>query len=477
MVEKANIETLFEMVVGLQQQVNQLRFGYEQLKVENKQLRAENENLRKENGQLNVELSKYKTKKTSRNSSVPPSKDENRPIKNQSLREKSGKPVGGQKGHEGKTLRMTNSPDELIEHIPSYCRQCGNNLSEMEPEPIGSRQVIDIPPIQPIITEHRVYKITCKCGCHNVSAYPANVKAPVSYGSNIESILGYFHTRQYIPFARLQELFRDIFDLPISEGGLHYLLDKLTLKALPAYEMIRQGVLKGEVIGSDETGIKVNGKMNWFWTWQDKYHTLIAISKNRGFQTIYDNCGDQAKQAILIHDCWKPHFKTTVSGHQLCMAHLLRELNYLHEKDKFLWPKKVKNVFIKAIELKKKLKPSDYDKPNEERTKLENDLNKLLKTNIDKKRKESIAFQKRLLKYRSYIFTFLYHLKAPPDNNASERAIRNVKVKQKVSGQFKSFEGAERFAILRSIADTATKNGQNILNAFVTIANFEVQTD
>lgn len=470
MVEKANIESLFKMVVDLQQQVDQLTFGFQQLKAENEYLKVENE-------QLKVELSKYKTKKTSRNSSIPPSKDENRPIKNQSLREKSDKPVGGQEGHEGKTLRMTDSPDKLIKHIPSYCRQCGSHLCEMESEFMGKRQVIDIPEIQPIITEHRVYEITCKCGCRNVSAYPANVKTPVSYGSNIESIIGYFHTRQYIPFARLQELFHDIFGLPISEGGLHYLLDKLTLKAVPAYELIRQRVLNSEVIGSDETGIKVNGKMNWFWTWQNKYHTLIAISKNRGFQTIIDNCGDEARHAILVHDCWKPQLKTNVAGHQLCTAHLLRELNYLHEKDKILWPKKVKDVLIRAINLKNKLAVSDYDKPNEERTNLEIDLTKLLENGIDKKRKESITFQKRLIKYRSFIFTFLYHPEVPPDNNASERAIRNVKVKQKVSGQFKSFEGAERFAILRSIADTAIKNGQNILNAFATIANFEVQTD
>jgi transposase len=477
MAEKTNIETVLELVTDLQEQVNQLKFDYKQLKVESEQLRLENGQLRSENDQLTLELSKYKTKKTSRNSSIPPSKDENRPRRNQSLREKSDKPVGGQKGHEGKTLRMTDSPDKLIEHISSYCKQCGDNLSEMKSEFIGRRQVIDIPPIQPVITEHRIYKTICKCGCQNTSEYPANVKTSISYGSNIESIIAYLHTRQYIPFARLQELFNDIFGLPISEGGLHYLLDKLTLKAIPAYETIRQRVLDSEVIGSDETGMKVNGKLHWFWTWQNKYHTLISVSNNRGFQTIYDNCGDQAGQAILVHDCWKPHFKTTVAGHQLCIAHMLRELNYLHEKNKIDWPKNVKDLFLRAINLKKSLNATDYDKPNQERIKLEDDLDKLLDKQIGEKQKESITFQKRLIKYRSSIFTFLYYPKVPPDNNASERAIRNVKVKQKVSGQFKSFQGAERFAVLRSIADTVVKNGQNILNAFATIANLEPQTD
>ena len=478
MVEKTHIEALHDLVINLQEQVNQLRFDHKQLKLENEHLRKDNRQLRSEIDQLNSALSKHKTKKTSQNSSIPPSKDENRPRKNQSLREKSDKPVGGQTGHEGKTLRMTDSPDKLIDHIPSYCKQCGYDLREMKPEFIARRQVIDIPPIQPIITEHRLYKRTCKCGCQNTSDFPANVNSPVSYGSNIESLVAYFHTRQYIPFERLKELFNDLFCLPISEGGLHYLLDRITLKALPAYETIRQRVLNSEVIGSDETGIKINGKLNWFWTWQNKYHTLICVSKNRGFQTIIDNFGNQLRQAILVHDCWKPHFKTAVEGHQLCVAHMLRELNYLHEKDEIDWPKQVKDVFLRAITLKKSLDcSSDYDNPNQERTKLENDLDELLDKQIGKKYKESITFQKRLIKYRSSIFTFLYYPEVPPDNNASERAIRNVKVKQKISGQFKSYEGAERFAILRSIADTVIKNGQNILNAFATIAKLEPQTD
>lgn len=477
MAEKTHIEALHDLVINLQEQVNQLKVELKLLKLENGHLRKDNEQLRSEIEQLNSELSKHKTKKTSQNSSIPPSKDENRPRKNQSLREKSDKPVGGQTGHEGKTLRMTDSPDKLIDHIPSYCKQCGYDLRDITPEFIARRQVVDIPPIQPIITEHRLYKTTCKCGCQTTSDFPTNVNTSVSYGSSIESLIAYFHTRQYIPFERLKELFNDLFCLPISEGGLHCLLDRIALKAVPVYETIRQRVLNSEVIGSDETGIKINGKLNWFWTWQDNYHTLISVSKNRGFQTILDNFGDQPRQAILVHDCWKPHFKTAVAGHQLCTAHMLRDLNYLHEKDEIDWPKQVKDVFLKAITLKKTLDGSDYDKPNHERTKLENKLDQLLDQKIGEKHKETIAFQKRLIKYRSSILTFLYHPKVPPDNNASERAIRNVKVKQKISGQFKSYEGAEKFAILRSVADTVIKNGQNILNAFAAIANLEPQTD
>jgi transposase len=427
--------------------------------------------------QLEEELSRYKTKKDSNNSSIPPSRDENRPIRNKSLRGKSGKKVGGQKGHKGYTLEMTDTPDRVVEHIPCYCEKCGNGLQQVQYEYAGRRQVIDIPPIKPEVIEHRVYKKRCTCGHETISGFPGDVTVPVSYGCGVESLIGYFHTRQYIPFARMLEIFHDIFGLPVSEGGLHYLLNKLVAKAAPAYEMIKQTVYDSEVIGSDETGAKVNGKKQWFWTWQSKTATLISISSNRGFDTIQSNCGDAMGSAILVHDCWKPHFQAASSGHQLCTSHLLRELNYLMEKDKVKWPSDFKNMLMKALKLKKLLASNDYYYPNKKRDGLEKELEKLLRQKIENKFKETVSFQKRMNKYKNYIFTFLYHPKVPPDNNDSEKAIRNVKVKQKVSGQFRSIGGAQAFAILRSITDTALKNGQNVLNALNIVANMKIQTD
>ncbi|NIU01017.1 MAG: IS66 family transposase [Nitrosopumilaceae archaeon] len=457
--------------------INKLYKTVARLEAEVKSLKAENKALRAENKALKKELARYETPKTSRNSSIPPSKDENRPIKNKSLRGKAGRKVGGQKGHKGFTLNMTDKPDKIEEHTPFYCEKCGNDITDSKCEYMGRRQVVDIPPVKPEITEHRVFKRRCTCGHETISGYPENVNTPVSYGSNVESLIGYFHSRQYIPFARMQEIFHDIFGLPISEGGIHYLLDRLALKATPAYEMIRQTVFKSKSLGSDETGAKVNGKKHWFWTWQSKRATLITVSSNRGFDTIQENCGDKAVNAILVHDCWKPHFQTLAKGHQLCTAHLLRELNYLEEKDKIKWPTELKDILTKALKLKKKLGPGDYYGHNKERKRLEASLSKLLGQIIDEKYKDTISFQKRLVKYRDHIFTFLYHPKVPPDNNDSEKAIRNVKVKQKISGQFKSTKGADVFAILRSVTDTAIKNEQNILDALKIIANLKIQTD
>ena len=428
----------------------------------------------KENEQIKEQLNKIQTKKNSRNSSVPPSKDENRPNKTNSLRTKSGRKPGGQPGHKGNTLKMSEHPDEIVDHHICFCPECGRNVSELPCELSSKRQVIEIPCIKHVITEHRTYQCTCNCGKVVKSNFPTGINHPVSYGPNMESLVGYLSTRQYLPFKRLQELLNDIFSVPISEGGLHCLLNRLAKKGKQAYKLIRLAIMNSEVIGTDETGMKVSGKNHWFWTWQSNHATYIACSSNRGTNTIDNHADDIWEKAVLVHDCWKAHFNTSVDFHQLCTIHLVRELKYFEELYKTAWPVRFRLMLYQAYELKKKLKPEDYYGPNHHRNVLENELNQLLGEDMDPKYKELVTFQKRIIKYRDYLFTFLYHPKVPAHNNDSERAIRNIKVKQKISGQFKIFGAAENFAILRSIIDTAIKNKQNVLAALNVIANHKV---
>jgi transposase len=422
---------------------------------------------------LERELARYTTRKDSNNSSMPPSKDENRPPRTSSLREKGNRKAGGQPGHEGKTLEMTETPDEIIEHRACFCPECGKDVSDLPFEFFGKRQVIDIPTIKQVVTEHRVYRCKCTCGKVVESDFPVGVDSPVRYGKSIESFIGYLSVRQYLPFKRLQEMLNDIFAVQISEGGLHCLLNRLASKGVDAYEMIRQNVLQSRVIGTDETGIKINGEKHWFWTWQNKRATFIATSTNRGTTTINENVSGISHEAVLVHDCWKAHFQTPVKKHQLCTAHLERETKYLEERYKASWPVRFRVMLREAHKLKKQFTPTDYYYPNQLRSHLEKELDNLLSEPLEPKHKEMIAFQKRITKYRDHVFTFLYHPDVPPDNNGSERAIRNVKVKQKISGQFKIFNAAENFAILRSIIDTALKNNQNVLQALNVIADYK----
>lgn len=202
--------------------------------------------LEAENQELKKRLAKYETPKNSSNSSIPPSKDENRPHRT-SLREKTGCKPGGQKGRKGNTLEMIETPDQTEKHIPSYCNCCGKDLSSFPFEYIGKRQVFDLPEIRMNVTEHQIFKKTCSCGHETSCDFPSEANAPVSYGNNIESLIGYLHSRQYLPFLRMKELFNVVFNFPISESGIHYLLNKLVRKAQPAYGMIKQKWTRGVI--------------------------------------------------------------------------------------------------------------------------------------------------------------------------------------------------------------------------------------
>ena len=409
-------------------------------------------------------------RKNSLNSSVSPSKDENRPLKNQSLRTKSSKKTGGQPGHEGTTLKMVENPDQIINHKPDFCNCCGNDLSDKPQELLLKRQVVDIPVVLPKYTEHRIFKKICSCGHQNKSVFPENVKTTISYGANVQATIAYMHTRQYLPFERMSEYFKDVCNLPISQGTICNLLDGFALKAQPAYDLIAQKVSNEKVVGADETGIRVNGKNGWFWTWQSKFATFVVFSKNRGTATIDTNFSQGFHDAVLVHDCWASHFKTQCKTHQLCIAHLLRELIFLEQRFESNWATNFKRTLYEALELKKNLDQEHYNNPILERDKIRIALDALLENPLPENQKKLRAFHKRMIKHKEYILTFLHHFHVPPDNNASERAIRNVKVKQKVSGQFKTENGAQIYAVIRSVTDTCIKNGQNILGAFKTIA-------
>ncbi len=420
---------------------------------------------------LEAEVAIYKNKKNSNNSHTPPSKDENRPMKNQSLREKSDKKAGGQHGHEGKTLECSAMIDTVVEHKSNYCNCCGQDLTEVSEALIETRQVIDIPVIKSVCTEHRIYRKTCSCGHNMDSNFPSHLTAKVQYGAGVEALAGYLHARQYLPYQRMKEFFTDVMGLPVSVGGINHILKRLTQKALPHYEQIKERIYQSAFIGTDETGVKVNGQKDWMWTWQNDELTFIVHSDNRGFKTIEDTFINGLPNATLQHDRFACHFNCNALHHQICMSHLLRDLKYLIELyPQCQWAIEMKVLIGQALQLKKELTTCQYYGGCEQRQKLTNKLDELLQLTLNENHSKARTLQKNLLKHQQYILYFLYHPKVPPDNNGAERAIRNIKVKQKISGQFKSEEGANSFATLRSVIDTTIKSGQNVLKALSLIA-------
>ena len=192
-----------------------------------------------ENTVLKARIHELEHPKNSNNSSIPPSKDENRAKKNQSLRKKSDKKTGGQFGHKGHTLKMVESPDKVINHIPDVCAGCGRNLADHESHGIVKRQVVEIPPIHPFFVEHRSHSKECTCGYITQAAFPVGVNAPIQYGSNIEDLIAYLSVGQYMSYKRIASFFRTVLHIPLSQGSIKNMLDRVTRKSLPLYEKIR----------------------------------------------------------------------------------------------------------------------------------------------------------------------------------------------------------------------------------------------
>jgi transposase len=404
-------------------------------------------------------------RKNSQNSSIPPSSDLSR--KNKSLRKKSGRKPGGQRGHSGTTLKMTDTPDHIERLVPVICEACCATLDATLARVVERRQVVDIPPIQAEVTEFQACGIMCGCGKHQIAAFPQGVDNHVQYGPNIAALTVYHSVYQYIPYKRLQHFFAHVCHLPISIGTLENIVTRMADKARPIWQDLRSKVETAPSVGSDETGVKVNGGKQWVWVWQTAMITFLAVSAKRGSQIIEQLFPQGFQAATLCSDRWRAQIKTTAQNHQLCLAHLLRELIYLIACEKTAWASAFKELLQDAIQLKKNQEA--YPKDDPVAIQIEERLDELLQQNLeDGYIDKTIAFKKSMNKYRNYLLPFLYNPLVTFDNNASERGIRNLKVKLKVSGQFKT--GHEDYCILRSIIDTTIKQGNSILDAIAAIA-------
>lgn len=464
MAKQESIEAKFDKLFN---QVEKLNGIVSDLRKENLQLKEENKALRKENRQLKKRLARYETPKNSGNSSMPPSSDIVKPRRTSSLRKNSGKKPGGQKGHPGKTLEMIDNPHYIEKIVPTSCKNCGSNLSEFSAQYKGRRQVIDLPEIAAKYTEYQIFDKQCSCGCCNHSEYPAHVQSPVSYGPNIQSLVAYLSARQYMPVKRMNEFLSEVLGTAISTGGIDYIINKMAGKATDKYNQIKENVLESSIIGADETGAKVNKKNYWFWAFQNELYTFIGVHPNRGYQAILDIVGNRFEKATLVTDCWASYFKTNAKGHQLCMAHILRELTWFtqHYKEQ-TWSTKLADLICKAIAIWKEGVEQVKLKAKEIKSKFK----ELLQCEQDPEHDKLISFHNRMIKYEDWVFQFLDNPDVPPDNNGSERAVRNIKVKQKVSCFFKSEKGAKNYAIIRTVVDTAIKQGISPVTALYNIA-------
>lgn len=387
------------------------------------------------------------SKKNSKNSSKPPSSDVFKK-KTKSLRKKSNKKPGGQKGHEGKTLNLTKNPDKIKVHKVDNCFKCGASLVDIEKERYEIRQQIDILESKLNTIEHRAeIKICPKCGHENKGSFPEGVDKTVQYGNKIKALIVYLSQYQLIPYERIKEIIRDMFNHKLSGGTLVNFNKKSYLNLESIEKNIRKELIKSEVVHFDETGLKIKSNSYWMHVASNDEYTYYISHKKRGKEAIDDAGVLPEFKNIAVHDCWKSYDQYNQCSHAVCNAHILRELNAITEIEEQKWAEPFKcllleikeaveinysnNIFHLEEDLLRKYsdeydrlivngKAEDYQINHKEYAKPKNG-----------KKSTSLNLLNRLTLKKNSVLGFMYDFSIPFDNNQAERDVRMVKVKQK----------------------------------------------
>ncbi len=422
--------------------------------------------------------------KDSHNSHQPPSSDgpAKRP-RPRSLRQRSGKKRGGQAGHPGVTRTLVDDPDVVLPHVPTACAACGASLESVPEAGRERRQIIDIPKPRPEVTEHQAVQKACPM-CQTVTAgeFPPEVAQPVQYGPRTKAAAVYLQTYQLLPYERTVEALGDLFGVYLSEGTLTSAQGLAYTRLAPVEQAIQDALRRADVAHVDETGIRVAGRTEWVHVMSTALLTFYAHHAKRGHEAfvaiglLIGFCGRR------VHDAWAPYLNLR-GLYALCNAHLLRELIGLHQETGQPWmPKLIKLLLgMKAAVAEARaagqtaLTPKQCAGYNAAYTRF---LTEGLQANPPSpptgkrgrpKQTPARNLLERLGTHRQAILAFIHDFAVPFDNNQAERDLRMLKVKQKVSGCFRSPEGAAYFCRIRGYISTLRKHGYSILDGLTSV--------
>jgi transposase len=424
--------------------------------------------------------------KNSRNSSKPPSSDGYSKLKRtESLRKPGQKPNGGQPGHEGHTLKPVDNPEHTAIHLVEVCGQCGTALNEVEATAHEERQVFDIPAIRIEVTAHRAeIKICPGCGAENRGVFPAEVTGRVQYGTGVKTWAAYFQNQHFVPVERTAQIFEDLLNHRLAEATLIKVGQELSSGVAPATAAVKTQLRQAEVLHTDESGLRVQGKLHWLHVAATDRLTDYEVHAHRG-QAAMDEAGIlPAFKGTAMHDHWQAYFRYEGCTHALCNAHHLRELQFIEKQYGQGWAAELAELLLEIKKTVATTREHSPCLPAELLREFERRYDRIVSAGYEAnpcplpeadedrpkkrgrpKQTPPLNLLDRLRDFKPQVLAFMYDFRVPFDNNLAEQDVRMVKVKQKVSGCFRTLAGAKDFARIRGYISTARKNTVNVFRA------------
>jgi transposase len=460
--QQRTIDSLSDEIGRLKRQVSRLKAALGEARGEVDWLRRRN-----------TELEKLVTK-DSHNSSRPPSTDPPWAKRTKSLRRPSGRRVGGQPGHAGRTLRLTQKPHRVVTHRPARCRHCSGSLAGARGASVERRQVVELVPARLRVTEHRAEVVRClSCGRRTKASFPSGVTAAVQYGPSILARVLYLHDYQLLPYARTVEAMKELFGCAISPGTLAAAVRRCAAGLIETELKIKRGLRRSAVIHADETGLRVKGKLAYVHVASSERLTHYAADVRRGKAAIDEIDILPAYRGTCVHDGWLSYTQYPDCQHALCGAHLLRELTYFEELCEVTkaWASPLKELLL---EMKGAAEREGAPVPAWRVEELTARYDRLVAEGQEAQPPPDVPplacrqarnLLRRLTRRKQEVLRFLSDSSVPFDNNLAERDLRMVKLQQKVSGCFRTGEGARRFCRIRGYVSTMRKQGRGVLEA------------
>jgi transposase len=435
--------------------------------------------------QLEAEVAELKRQlgQNSRNSSRPPSSDSpfTKPAP-KSLRRKSGRKPGGQPGHPGSTLALVEDPNERKRHEPGACSGCGAGLADAPEVGVERRQVFDLPPISVRVVEHQLIARRCLCGTTTCGTAPDGVTASTQYGPRITAIILYLYVGQFLSKKRTAQALAELFGTPVSDGTVAAVTRRAAGGLDEFLVVVRDRIAEAAVAGFDETGLRVAGELHWVHCARTDKYTLITCHRGRGQDGI-DHAGVLTRfRGVAVHDAWAPYDTYVNADHQLCCAHALRELQAVADiaaqaapDTRWRWADQAADALVAMQKLIDHAIMAGADAIDPDalgrqvglyHSAVQIGVNQTAARSTKIMQKHN-ALARRLLDRQDDYLRFTQDWRIPPDNNGSERDIRMIKLRQKVSGCLRTLTGARQFCAIRSYLSTAAKHGKHFFEVLV----------